>query len=79
MFSFLDQGTPGVPILQGGGEEPAAQNIKKPLAKSKNPEYTKTGVYLKTSTLRAVKSRLAGDELSNLFEELAAEWLKRQE
>jgi hypothetical protein len=80
MFAFLHEGTPGRPIVEDsdGPATPApARRLERPLAKSKNPEYAKTGVYLKVSTLRALKSRLAGDEMSNLFEELASEWLKQ--
>jgi hypothetical protein len=74
LYAFLEERTPGTPIAeQAPGVLP---KLEKPLAKSRNPEYGKVGVYLRISTIRQLKRHLAGDELSSLFEQLADQWLK---
>ena len=64
-----------------GGSEPAGQGSAqpRPLAKSKDPEWRATSLYLKKDTVRDTDYRLKvlqdGRDVSELVEDLMTEWL----
>ena len=54
---------------------------EKPLAKSKNPDFLHTSVFLKIKTHKEVKKALIDDsenrDLSELVEELLSQWISK--
>jgi hypothetical protein len=69
------------PAKPSGGARVDKPDGSRPLAKSSDPAYMKFTTYIRKSTHLAVKTRLVSKkkELSDLVEELLANWLKENE
>jgi hypothetical protein len=61
-------------------EHSGSQALRHSGAKSQNPDFVKLTAYVPKELHRAAKARLVehGREISDLIEELVADWLKRQ-